>query len=94
MSNEAVKIACGMKKDAYDTAVSILIEEQYLVRKDGNTYDFYQFPNNVEPPDEEEGRGGSRPCTCSRARALGWGEAFDGDSWSAEGAQVKKIEHV
>ena len=57
LSNEAVKTACGMKKDAYDTAVSILMEEQYLVRKEGNTYDFYQFPNNIEPPEEEEKEG-------------------------------------
>ena len=54
LSNEAVKLACGMKKDAYDTAVSILIEEQYLVRRDGNTYDFFQFPNNIEQTDEKE----------------------------------------
>lgn len=57
LSNEAVKEACGMKKDAYNTAVSILIEEQYLVCKAGNIYDFYQFPNNIEPPDEEEKEG-------------------------------------
>lgn len=44
LSNEAVLEACGMKKDAYDTAVSMLIEEKYLVRRDGNTFDFYQFP--------------------------------------------------
>ena len=57
LSNEAVKTACGMKKDAYDTAVSILMEEEYLVRKQGNTYDFYQFPNNIEPLEEEEKEG-------------------------------------
>lgn len=44
LSNAAVSEACGMKKDAYDTAVSILIEERYLVRRAGNTFDFYQFP--------------------------------------------------
>lgn len=57
LSNEAVFKACGMKKDAYDSAVSFLIEEGYLVRKAGNTYDFYQFPNNIEPPEEEEKEG-------------------------------------
>ena len=57
LSNKAVERACGMKKDAYDTAVSILIEELYLVSKDGNTYDFYHFPNNIEPPDEKEKEG-------------------------------------
>lgn len=57
LSNKAVEKACGLKKDAYDTAVSILIEEQYLVCKQGNTYDFYQFPNNIEPPEEEEKEG-------------------------------------
>lgn len=45
LSNEAVLEACGMKKDAYDNAVAMLIEERYLVKREGkNTFDFYQFP--------------------------------------------------
>ena len=43
LSNVAVSEATGMSKDAYDTAVRLLIEEGYLVQRAGNTYDFFQI---------------------------------------------------
>ena len=58
LSNEAVLETCGIKKDAYDNAVAMLIEERYLVRKDGNTYDFFQFPDGVEPTEGEGAKNG------------------------------------
>lgn len=43
LSNVAVTETLGMSKDAYDTAVRLLIEEGYLVKRAGNTYDFFQI---------------------------------------------------
>ena len=43
LSNVAVTETLGMSKDAYDTAVGLLIEEGYLVQRAGNTYDFFQI---------------------------------------------------
>ena len=43
LSNVAVSEATGMTKDAYDTGVELLIEEGYLVKRAGNTYDFFQI---------------------------------------------------
>lgn len=45
LSNEAVKEAIGISKDAYDTAIKLLIDKGYLVLRSGATvYDFYQVP--------------------------------------------------
>ena len=46
LSNIAVREATGMSKDAYDTAVRLLIEKGYLVQRSGNQYDFYQVSQN------------------------------------------------
>ena len=45
LSSAAVEETCGIKKDAYDRAVAMLIDKGYLVRRSGsNVYDFYQTP--------------------------------------------------
>ena len=44
LSNKAISDTIGMKKDAYDTAVKLLIEEKYLVNISGNRYNFYEIP--------------------------------------------------
>lgn len=43
LSNVAVTETLGMSKSAYDTGVGLLIEEGYLVKRAGNTYDFFQI---------------------------------------------------
>lgn len=58
LSNKDALVRAGIKKDSYDSGVSLLIENGYLVQKEGNTYDFYQFPNGVEPPEDEEEKKG------------------------------------
>ena len=46
LSQVAVEEAIGMKADAYKTAVKNLIEEGYLILREGNTiYDFYEMPH-------------------------------------------------
>ena len=44
LSNKAVSAAMGLSKDAYDNAVSLLIDRGYLVRVKDNMYDFYEVP--------------------------------------------------
>lgn len=46
LSQVAVEEAIGMKIDAYNTAVNNLIEEGYLVVREGSNtvYDFYEIP--------------------------------------------------
>lgn len=46
LSNIAVLNAVGVKKDAYDTAIEILIEDGYLVKQKGNLYNFYEIPKD------------------------------------------------
>ena len=49
LSSAAVEETCGIKKDAYDRAVAMLIDKGYLVRRSGsNVYDFYQTPQKKE----------------------------------------------
>ena len=58
LSNKDALERAGIKKDSYDSGVSLLIDNGYLVQKEGNTYDFYQFPNGVEPPEDEKEKKG------------------------------------
>ena len=46
LSNTAVLDAVGVKTDAYDTAINILIEDGYLVNQKGNIYNFYEIPRD------------------------------------------------
>ncbi len=48
LSNEAVLDAMGLKKDAYDTAVSLLTAEGYLVQENGNQWAFYEIPRSKD----------------------------------------------
>ena len=51
LSKEAVNEEIGMKEDAYDSAVSNLIEARYLFRPDENKktiWDFYEIPRDKE----------------------------------------------
>lgn len=47
LSNEAVLECFGIKKDAYDNAVALLIKKGYLVETSGNHYDFYEIAKKV-----------------------------------------------
>jgi hypothetical protein len=44
LGNVALKNAIGMSKPAYDYAVGLLIEYKYLVKENGNIYNFYEIP--------------------------------------------------
>ena len=44
LSNEAVNQSFGLTKDAYDTAVRLLLDGGFLVQRNGNVYDFIEYP--------------------------------------------------
>ena len=44
LSNVAVNQSFGMSKDAYDTAVKLLIAGGFLVQRQGNLFDFFEYP--------------------------------------------------
>ena len=52
LSNKAVTRAFGMSRDAYDTAVQLLIKKGYLVQTGKKHYDFYERPKTTSYPSE------------------------------------------
>lgn len=38
----------GISKDAYDSGIKILIEKGFLVRSNGNLFDFYEYPEKYK----------------------------------------------
>ncbi len=54
LSNEAVQLAMGMKKDAYDNAVELLKNNGNLVQVCGNQWAFYEVPKEVSTHIDKE----------------------------------------
>ncbi len=48
LSHTAVEAATGMKRDAYDQGVRLLLDEGFLVQAKGQLYNFYEFPESHE----------------------------------------------
>lgn len=57
LSQEAAELEAGITKTTFHKYVNLLIKEGYLVKRKGNTYDFYEIPRKQE----QEGVGSS-PC--------------------------------
>lgn len=59
LSSKAVENQMGIKIKAYNAAIAELIEKGYLVKSEGNNYDFYELPqsqleNSVIPQEDKQ----------------------------------------
>lgn len=48
LSPKAAREAAGITKSTFEKYVKLMIDEGYLVRRNGNTYDFYETPHKQE----------------------------------------------
>jgi len=48
LSPKAAKEAAGITKTTFEKVVNLMIDDGYLVQRDGNTYDFYETPHTKE----------------------------------------------
>ena len=48
LSQKAAEKEAGIKKTSFHKYIDLLIQEGYLVRRSGNTYDFYETPHKQE----------------------------------------------
>ena len=46
ISNRAFSERYGISKDGFDTGIKILIEQGFMVRSQGNRYDFFEYPDD------------------------------------------------
>lgn len=51
LSPQAAENEAGIKKTTFHKYVNLLIDEGYLVHRNGNTYDFYETPQEQENKD-------------------------------------------
>lgn len=62
LSPAAIKNQIGMARSTYNDQFHKLVEKGYLVQRNGNTYDFYEIPNQVQlPADEKTAAGQDAP---------------------------------
>lgn len=63
LSQEAAQMEAGIKKTTFHKYVNLFIAEGYLVKRNGNIYDFYEQPQNNRTQNEnanESASGGER----------------------------------
>ena len=48
LSQKAAEEEAGIKKTSFHKYIDLLIQEGYLVRRSGNTYDFYETPHKQQ----------------------------------------------
>lgn len=54
LSPAAAALEAGIKRTTFEKYVGLLTEAGYLVKRKGNTYDFYETPYGEEYKDDEE----------------------------------------
>lgn len=53
LSQQAAENEAGIKRTTFHKYIDLLIREGYLVRRGGNTYDFYETPQEQEVKETE-----------------------------------------
>ena len=60
LSQAAAEVEAGIKKTTFHKYLDLLIHEEYLVWRSGNTYDFYETPHKQEEEIERSSCGEHR----------------------------------
>ena len=62
LSQKAAEEEAGIKKTSFHKYIDLLIQEGYLVRRSGNTYDFYETPHKQQKNEMERPPCGGLSC--------------------------------
>ena len=70
LSQKAAEEEAGIKKTSFHKYIDLLIQEGYLVRRSGNTYDFYETPHKQGENEMERPPCGGLSCLPSEQQNL------------------------
>ena len=70
LSQKAAEEEAGIKKTSFHKYIDLLIQEGYLVRRSGNTYDFYETPHKQEENETERPPCGGLSCPQNEQKNL------------------------
>ena len=70
LSQKAAEEEAGIKKTSFHKYIDLLIQEGYLVRRSGNTYDFYETPHKQGENEMERPPCGGLSCPPSEQQNL------------------------